>query len=117
MTEQALLKIIAGISTYTMALFGIDYYSLVYALLGAMLLLSSHKKTTKLRAVGFVLLSAVTGAAMGTALIEYVGTTSKSALFVAAMVCGGGALWLLKTMLDALTNRIKQAGGTIGGEK
>ena len=109
--ESTILKIIVGFSSYTMVLFGVDYYALVYALIGTMLLLSKLPKTTRLRAIGYVALSTISGAAAGNLTVEYFDTVSKFALFVACMVCGGGAHLLLSTAIDALVNRTRQAGG------
>jgi uncharacterized membrane protein YfcA len=94
-----------------MAVFGLDYYSLVYALVGTILLLSSRQKTTRLRALIYVALSTIAGAALGTYLVGHFDAESKPALFVVCMVCGGGAQLVFTTMVDVLNTQIKRMGG------
>jgi crotonobetainyl-CoA:carnitine CoA-transferase CaiB-like acyl-CoA transferase len=64
-TSASLAALAAGLSTVTLALFGVDYYSLLYALIGALLALARSEQMGRGRAVAYVLLATLTGAVLG----------------------------------------------------
>lgn len=107
MTEQSILKTIALISAFSVALFGVDYYSLLYAFIGSLLMLSNSQPTSRWVAVGYVVLSAIAGAALGSALVASMGLGLKVYLIVACLVAGGGAHRIVAALLGRWLLNVK----------
>lgn len=86
---SAVLAAIAGLSAITLALFGVDYHSLVYALCGAMFSLFLSGQMTWGRAVVYVLLSTIVGAVLGNLAAAYItGKPPKIVLIALCLLCG-----------------------------
>lgn len=64
-TSAATAALMAAVSAATMAVFGVDYYSLLWALVGAMLAVTLSEKMSRGRAIVYVLLSMLVGAVLG----------------------------------------------------
>jgi peptidoglycan/LPS O-acetylase OafA/YrhL len=86
--STAVAAMAALASTATMALFGVDYYSLLYALIGALFALASAEQMGRVRAVAFVLLSTLAGAVIGNAVAGYVEHPTRVQLFAMCLVGG-----------------------------
>lgn len=106
--------IAAAFSAATMAFFGVDYYSLLYGLVGALLALPHAEAMGRARAVLFVVLSTLAGAALGNALATWQQNTSKGFLFFSCLAGGivaqaGASLLLrnLQRLVDAAVKRIQ----------
>jgi hypothetical protein len=80
----------AALSTASLALFGVDYYSLLYALVGALLALPHAEQMGRTRAIVYVMLSVLAGAAIGNCAVLYLHLTSRPMLILACL--GGGLL-------------------------
>jgi hypothetical protein len=78
----------AAMSAASLALFGVDYYSLLYGLVGALLALPHVEQMGRGRAVLFVVLSTLAGAAMGNGLTAYLDSKSRP-LLIAGCLAGG----------------------------
>lgn len=108
----AAVAVVTAVSAVTLALFGVDYYSMLYSFVGALLgLLSIRETISRGRAVLYVALNTVLGAALGNALVEVAGSSSRAALIGACIVCGAGAQMLVTRLLTALGARIDTIGG------
>jgi len=103
--------IAATASTITLALFGVDYYSLLYGFVGALFSMSQAATMGRGRAIVYVVLSTLVGAAFGAAATELVGTASRAALFLGCVVGGAGAQLLVSALLKAALARIDKLGG------
>ena len=112
-TTTAVAAVITAISAVTLALFGVDYYALLYALVGALLgLLSIKDPMSRVRAVFYVLLNTVVGAALGSALADAMGAKTQVLLSGICVVSGAGAQLLVARAIAALGARIDSFGGS-----
>lgn len=103
-------SVAAAASGITMALLGVDYHSLLYGLIGALIAVSQAKHTSRWRAVASVVLSTVAGAVLGTATAEGLGLAGKSALLLGCLVGGAGAQALVLGLVRAAEARVARAG-------
>jgi hypothetical protein len=103
--------IAAGASTITLALLGVDYYSLIWGMVGALLALYQAEKMGRVRSVIFISLSTLVGAACGTGALHTLESTSRPLLIVLSMVAGFGAQVIVTALLRAGLNRIDRLGG------
>lgn len=114
MTDPASSMTLGGlagaISGATLALLGVDYYSLLWALVGAMLALGQSAAMTRGRAVVYVILSTLIGAALGSAAVVLAGQGHRALLILASVVAGAGAQLLVGAILQAALQRIAALG-------
>ncbi len=90
-TPITLGAIAAAASAVTLALFGVDYYSLLYGFLGAVTALFHLKEEMgRVRAMVYVSISTLLGAAIGNAAVSYWHTDSRAWLIIGCI--GGGLL-------------------------
>ena len=87
-TSASLAGAAALMSAFTMALFGVDYYSLLYALIGALCALSRSEQMGRGRAVLYVMLSTLIGAVIGNLAAGYLVQQPKWVLFGLCLVGG-----------------------------
>lgn len=102
-TTTGVIAWITGLSAITLALFGVDYHALLFALAGAMFALLQSEQMTWGRAVVYTLLSTLTGALLGSLAAVYV-TEKPPKLMVMALCLFGGL------MAQALAAAILKAG-------
>lgn len=107
-TATALAAAASGI---TLALLGVDYYSLLGGLLGAMLAMSKTDATTsRLKSIGAVALTCLVGAILGSAAVALLGGhTSRAVLVAVSLVCAAGAQRLVARLLDLFEAKIGKA--------
>lgn len=107
----------ASLSAITMALLGVDHLSIIYGLVGALFALYEAERMERRRALVFVVLSTLAGAAMGNGALTVLGTASKGVLLVSCIVCGYGTQALLARLLRRGLNQIdgKPAADDKGG--
>lgn len=103
--------VVATVSTATMALMGVSYYALIWAMVGAFLALYQAKGLSRWSAIAFMVLSTLVGAACGTFFADWVNKDSRPLLILASLVCGSGAHVLITALLQAGLKRINQLGG------
>lgn len=105
--------ITAAISAATMAFFGVDYYSLLYGVIGALLALPHVEQMGRVRAMVFVILSTLAGAVIGNGFVLWIDTKSRGALFLSCLVGGlaaqamaGQLLKSVPRLAEALVKRV-----------
>lgn len=118
-TSTTAAAIAATASAVTLALFGVDYYSLLYALVGAFLALGHAEQMGRLRAVVYVCLATLVGAVLGNAVNEYLGLKSRILLIGLCLIGGIMAQALAGAVVRAaprLANKaVKAAEGIASG--
>lgn len=103
---------VAGaVSGFTLALLGVDYYSLVWSLVGAMYALGQRDALPWKRAVAYVSLSTLIGAALGNGASSASHVESRAFLIVASLVAGAGSQLLVGALIQAALQRINKIGG------
>ncbi len=101
---------VTTLSAALLALLGVDYYALLWGIIGAIFSLSYLPPMGKRAAVATVVISSMIGAAFGTALAEKTG--SRSLLIVLALVAAAGAQPIMAAAVRALVRRVARLGGT-----
>lgn len=107
-------SVTAAISVVTLALFGVDYYSLLYGLVGALVGLSQAAAMARLAAVVHIAMSTILGAAFGNAALALFGTTSRPLLIMGCLIGGAGAQLIVAAAIKAVLSRIELFGGGAG---
>lgn len=113
-TSTSAAAIAATASGVTMALFGVDYYSLLYGLVGAMVAVVNTAQMPWLKAVVFVVLSTLVGSVLGNAAAVTLGATNHIMLSLGCIIGGAGAFGLVAALLKIATGKINGIGG--GGQ-
>lgn len=101
----------AAASQVLLALFGVDYYAMLWAFFGSLLALSQSQQMGRSRALVYVLLSTMAGAALGTVFIDWADSTRRGYLIFGSLVGGFGAQYIISALLQGVLNRIKSLGG------
>lgn len=112
-TTTAAASLAAAMSGITIALLGVDYYSLLYGMVGAFLALGSAESMGRGRAILYVILSTLVGSAIGNAslIVFPVGSQTRAVLILGCLVGGAGAQLLVAALLKAALKRIDKLGG------
>lgn len=115
MTDPASTTMAAAVAAFsgvTLALFGLDYYSLLWAFIGALLALRQNDKPMgRASALLYVTLTTLAGAALGNAMVAAFDLHAK-AMLISACLCGSyGAQFLISKVVLSLGNRIDIFGG------
>ena len=110
-TTTAAASVAAAASGLTLALLGVDYHSLLYGLIGALIAVGQAQHTSRWRAVLSVVLSTVTGAVLGTVVVESLGVAGKASLLLGCIVGGAGAQALVLGLVRVAGARIDRMGG------
>lgn len=87
-TSASLAALTAALSAVTMAMFGVDYYSLLWGLVGAMFAASFAGSMGSGRAILYVLLSTLTGAVLGNLVTAYFQLQNRIVLIGLCLVGG-----------------------------
>ena len=104
--------IVIGLSGVAMSLLGVDYYSLIWAMVGALwALFLNTERMGRVRSVIYVSLSTCIGAAVGTAGVSLLTSESRALLIVLSMVVGFGAHRVMSALLASTLQRIDKLGG------
>jgi hypothetical protein len=101
----------AAASTITLALLGVDYYSLIWGMVGALLALYQAERMGRVRSVIYITLSTLVGAACGTGAMAAISSGSRPLLIVFSLVAGFGAQVIVTSLLRAGLRRIDKLGG------
>lgn len=112
-TANAAAAYAASVSAISLAIIGVDYYAIVWGLLGALSMLALTAPVTRTRAVFTVMASTACAAAMSHFLVGLVAEDegSRSAVIAVAFVLGAGAQPLLLEMVESIVMRIRTWGG------
>lgn len=104
----------ATLSAVSLTLLGVDYYAIVWGLLGALSKLAlTHEQTTSLRACLAVGASTVLAAGMAHVLADAVSATgsgTRGALVSSALLIGFGAQIFVAQAVEAIAARIQRFG-------
>lgn len=113
-TSTTLAGYAAAASGVTLALLGVDYHSLLYGFVGALLAISNSERMTRARAVVYAVLSTLTGAVIGNAAVAFFETTNRSMLIFGCLIGGAGAQGFVyrfikraNTLIDTYGNKTK----------
>lgn len=109
-TTTAAASLAAAVGGVTMALLGVDYHSLLYGLIGALIAVSQAQHTSRMRAVASVVLSTFTGAVLGTVVVESLDLAGKASLLLGCIVGGAGAQALVLGLVRVAGSRIERMG-------
>lgn len=117
-TTSIVSAVVSAASAVTLALLGVDYYSLFWGMVGALLALYQAKRIGRFRALIGVVLSTLLGAALGTGAVDFWGSTSRPILIVISAVSGFGAQLIMSALLRNFIHQIDRVGGNrqIGGQ-
>lgn len=115
--DSVLAAIVSGASQALLTLLGVDYYAMIWAFFGSLVALTQTQRMTRGRAVLFVLLSTLVGAALGTAAFAYLAVQPKAILLVTSVVGGFGFQLILAALTQAVVARIKTLGGVKDDEQ
>lgn len=108
MTPAAFAAAASGI---TLAVFGVDYYSLLYGMVGAFIALGQAGQMGRSRAVVYVVLATLVGSAIGNAAVAFFGVSNRAFLILGCVVGGAGSQLLLSALVRAALARIDGIGG------
>lgn len=114
----------ASVSAITMALLGVDHHSIVWGLVGALFALYQSEGMGRWRAIFFVVLSTLGGAALGNGLLAAAGVQQPGGrllLYATCLVCGFGAQAIVARLLRRGLNAVDgkspaAAAGPDGGK-
>lgn len=102
----------AAASAISMALFGVDYYSLVWGFLGALLALTQAARMERMQAMVYVTLSTFVGAMCGSFVTDYYSLKSRLWLLALCLFFGLVAQAIVAAVFKAAPGL---AAGLIGG--
>lgn len=112
MQDSTAAATVAAISQFLLALFGVDYYAMLWAFVGSLFALSQVKKMSRGRALAYILLSTIAGAALGTVFVDWMETQRRAYLILGSLIGGAGAQLFISALVQGALNRIKT---TLGG--
>ena len=101
-----------ALSALTMSLLGVDYYSLVWGMVGAQFaLFQNDVPMGRVRSVIYIALSTLIGAAVGTGILSIFSSESRALLILVSLVGGFGAQKIVTELLNAGLARIGKMRG------
>jgi hypothetical protein len=106
-TTTAVDVFVNFVSAALISLFGLNYYAMVWAFVGALVALTRSNKMTRTRAVFYVIFSTFIGALLGTAAAEYLALTSRSLIAVLSLLGGVGWQGMIALLLKIMEGRIR----------
>lgn len=98
-----------------LALLGVDYYAMLWAFVGALLVVTQTQKMGRGRAVVYVAVSTLVGAVLGSAAGSFLGAQSRAVNALLALLGGVGWQGIVALLLRMAEGKIKQLipGGDI----
>lgn len=103
--------LVGAISSALLTILGVDYYAVLWAFVGSILALTQVKSMHRSRAVIYLALSTLIGAATGSAVAAYLESNVKAYLILASIVGGFGSQLIVAALLQAALNHINRLGG------
>src|SRR4051812_14701043 len=100
--DSILAAFVAGVSQVLLTLFGVDYYAMLWAFVGSLVALSQTGQMTRARALVYVCLSTLVGAALGSAAYVYLAATAKPILLLASVTGGFGWQLIMTAIVQAV---------------
>lgn len=108
-TSAGLAAFVGALSAMLLALFGVDYYSLLGGLVGAMVALGGVARMSRLGSVAFVLLSTFIGAVIGSVAAGYLAQPSRVLVIMLCIAGGIVAQALASVLLSTAPGIFKSA--------
>lgn len=100
------------LSAFFMAVLGVDYYSLIWGMVGALVaLFQTEQPMGRVRSVIYIALSTLCGAAIGSGVLSSISSESRALLILLSLVGGFGAQKIVTALLKAGIARIEKMGG------
>lgn len=110
--DSLLAAFVSGASQVLLTLFGVDYYAMLWAFLGSLVALTqTQNRMGRMRALLYVFLSTMVGAALGSAAFVYLDAKPKTVLLLCSVVGGFGWQIIMAALVQAVVSRIKTLGG------
>lgn len=109
--DSGLATFVAGVSQTLLTLLGVDYYALMWAFIGSLGALTQAQTMTRSRAIAYVLLSTLVGAAFGSAAFAWLDAKPKILLLLCSTVGGFGWQLIMAALVQAVISRINTVGG------
>lgn len=116
-TTTGAATVAAAASGITLAMLGVDYYSLLGGMIGALFSTGQADKMTWWRAIASVILTTIVGAVLGTAAVELLEAKSRAVLILGSLISGAGAMGIVSSLIKVVTKRIDAIGDSTGGVK
>src|SRR3954463_16089600 len=107
---------VSAVSAALIALFGLNYYAMVWAFVGALVALMKSEKTTRMRAIFYVLFSTFIGALLGTACAEFFKINLNSAISIMSLLGGVGWQGIIAILLKVAEGRLRTYIPPLGDE-
>jgi peptidoglycan/LPS O-acetylase OafA/YrhL len=107
MKHNNLDALVAATNAALLALLGVDYYATIWAFVGSLLALTQMQKMTRPRAVIYVLLSTLIGAALAGGAVAFLGTSHRAFTVTLGLLGGAGSQGLVALLLRGVEGRIK----------
>ena len=110
--DSVLAAFVSGASQVLLTLFGVDYYAMLWAFVGSLVAITQMKnKMGRTRALVYVFLSTMVGAALGSAAFAYLDAKPQAILLICSVVGGFGWQLIMSALVQAVVSRIKTIGG------
>lgn len=107
MKQNNLDAAVAVLNAGLLALLGVDYYATLWAFVGSLLAVTQQQKMTRVRAVVYVLLSTLIGAALAGGAVAFLGTQNRAITVVLGLLGGAGSQGLVALLLQGVAGKIK----------
>lgn len=109
-TSAAAAGIAASISGVTLALIGVEWYALLWSFVGALLAMGEAASMGRLRAIVYVALTTLVGAALGHGLVAVLDLHSRAILILFSLAGGAGAQRIVSAAIKAVETRLGKLG-------
>ena len=109
-TGSTVAVVAIWLSSAVMALLGVEYYALVWGIVGAIFTMTMSRSESRKSAVISVICSALAGAALAGFMAGTVGG-GRPALIACAFLAAAGAKVIVSAAIRAIEARITAAGG------
>jgi hypothetical protein len=111
-TSATLITFASGLSAVTLALFGVDYYAILWGLVGAMFARTRADQLTLMRAVLYVALATFVGAAIGTGMQALLAQSSRPVLVLCSLAGGWGSQRLMDSLVAMIERKLDAIGAS-----
>lgn len=107
MKQNNLDAAVAALNAGLLAVLGVDYYATIWAFVGSLLALTQMQRMSRPRAVIYVLLSTLIGAALAGGAVIFLGTEHRATTVVLGLLGGAGSQVFVTLLLQGVAHRIK----------